>query len=122
MGKFIRRTAWTVTGFSVLFIGALVWHGHTRAPAHSQNLAGEVNGLYAVCEELDKTALLSEPCSVDGNVIRISAEVTAAEAREVCSAFRKVVVKYQRAWPWVLEVYSPYGQRPLATCSVAGGN
>lgn len=122
MKKFIRGTAWTVTGLSVLFIGALVWHGHTRAPAYSPNLAGEVNGLYAVCEELDKTALLSEPCSVDGNVIRITADITSSEARGVCSAFRKVAIKYKRAWTWAMEVRSPYAKGPLATCSVAGGN
>lgn len=82
-----------------------------------------VDNAYRLCAVLDKTRLLSEPCSVSGwkSSVDIKIDTTGVEALKICDGMVNMIRQQGIIFDsgWRIRIYSPYtGENTLAQCSL----
>lgn len=95
--------------------------GASSAPPSAASQS--VDNAYRLCAVLDKTRLLSEPCSVSGwkSSVDIKIDTTGVEALKICDGMVRMVREQGITFApgWRIRIYSPYtGENTLAQCSL----
>jgi hypothetical protein len=80
-----------------------------------------VNNAFTVCQMLDSTGSLTEPCDVSGwnSSVIISVDASPGEARKLCPSIKKMLQNNNMKFGpgWTMKVTSPYsGDKAIATC------
>ncbi|MGO2711569.1 hypothetical protein [Pseudomonas helleri] len=91
-------------------------------PARSaENPDKSVDNAYKLCAVMDRTNLLSEPCSVSGwgSSVNVSMDMSASNARQLCPQIKGMLQTKNITFKdgWTLKISSPYsGEKTIATC------
>ena len=91
------------------------------SPVVADNVENDVHAAYRLCQMLDNTGSLTEPCDVSGwsKAVDVSIALTGAEARAACPSIQQLAqrtgLRFHQSWE--VRIFSPYyGDDNIAAC------
>jgi hypothetical protein len=83
--------------------------------------ADVIDDAFRLCAAAKQTGMTSQ-CEVKGGsrAIEMTIDTTSAEARKMCVGIVGMMAKQTRSFAskWELRIFSPYGPRPIASCTL----
>jgi hypothetical protein len=87
---------------------------------HCAAWANGVDAAFRLCAVFESTGLITK-CEVDGwgSTVDVVMDRSSAEANKICSGAANMMAQPSSfGGRWTLRIFSPYGDQPIATCTL----